>query len=172
MKKTGYVKAIPVTEIVEGMQVLLNDIVCKIHKNGIFALEGHYLDEWKYFEGDLKTLVVEYEKVVKMQGSNKGWITKPQLPLKYSQWSRAVINSEVDNPEKPVRFNFISFTDGIQGAKIIPPRQAKTYTEDQVEYKINCILNQLLIHDYRKIKELNHSNAIADYIIEWWAKNK
>lgn len=149
MKKQGKVKAIPVKEVTEGMQVVRNNNIGKIiglpHYNKF--TEEHLVDvKWK--SGILspvnditllKTLVVEYEDVWFTTGKPKGGFSKgiKQLPLKYSQWQSAIDNGEV-NSDKVVEFEIMDFkgwdflkqeNHPDQFAKIIPQNK-RMYTED------------------------------------------
>lgn len=140
-KKQGKVKAIPVKEVTEGMQVLcLNKYVGKV--NHIDSDKGTHVGISYYCSSELKTLVVEYEDTQTwgIEGVSK---TKQYLPLMYSQWQSAIDNGEIDS-DKEVEFEIKDcvWKDTIEGkdtlvptfqiAKIVPQKK-RMYSEEEVE---------------------------------------
>jgi hypothetical protein len=126
MQLKGKIKAIPVKEVIEGMQVCVHKmgmpgyLICKVLGPAYKSLTSSWIisiigtqTEHQISTTDLKTLVVEYEVVC---GSCRGdeykkqytclCYGKPQykqLPLKYSQWQAAIDNGLVDS-DKIVEF--------------------------------------------------------------------
>lgn len=110
MKLQGKIKAIPVKEVTEGMQVLVQGLIMKIDK--VFD-KNNPIIIGRNGKGDLvhrsihisfiQTLVVEYDDT--HYESHSSPIIK-QLPLKYSQWQAAIDNNEVDR-DKVVTFEFM-----------------------------------------------------------------
>lgn len=144
-KKQGKIKAIPVKEVTEGMQVVLNSrFVCKvisIYTDGYYGLQ--------YIDGTItstrciektKTLVVEYEDLDRISALQsldcepEDYNTYKQIPLKYSQWESALDNGEVDS-DKVVEFE-IKGLEVIESdshyAKVIPQKK-RIYTRNEVE---------------------------------------
>jgi hypothetical protein len=161
MKHQGKIKAIPVKEVTEGMQVLWNpwsvagaeftvDNIYKISKklasntsvNVIRIHDGYTYDA--VLVEQLEILVVEYESYEQtwpQSGRDAGGfeqhgnVTK-QIPLKYSQWQSAIDNNEV-NSDKTVEFEIIEMGlyDQVNYAKIIPQKK-RMYTSEEVELLI------------------------------------
>lgn len=131
-KKQGKIKAIPVKEVIKGMQVTYNDVVyvvvkCQSNSNDLIIrrINATNLVDITNLNINLKTLVVEYD-------IDHGAITIPQqIPLKQSQWQAAINNKEVDT-DKVVTFEINSSPKGnFSYAKIIPNKQTNNVTVDQ-----------------------------------------
>lgn len=103
--KQGKIKAIPVKEVIEGMQVIDKfGNVAKLLKQTIASCvvqvkcrDGELRNHDDNYR-DLKTLIVEYESDV---DDENNWIK--HLPLKYSQWQSAIDDGTVDT-DKVVEF--------------------------------------------------------------------
>lgn len=150
MRKQGKIKSIPVTEVIEGMQVYHNihgiGKVLRIDEDRFTVRLGVFdLTHRNFSISELKTLVFEYPS--NQEEILRGEIPKDfkQIPLKYSQWQSALDNNEVDS-DKVVEFEIKDILINIspknsplhktvfnktQIAKVIPTKK-KTYTEDEL----------------------------------------
>jgi len=116
MKKQGKIKAIPVKEVTEGMQLTYNGVTYTVTKaphnnSNVFLIKRLNLNSTKLVDvTDLniafKTLVVIYEDNDWRDGRSVNYTTVQSLPLKHSQWEAAIANNEVDT-DKVVNFDII-----------------------------------------------------------------
>lgn len=126
MKKQGKIKSIPVSQVEKGMQVITMSTIFKVSEkcndtiilksvNGNLKIDGT-LESLK-----LKKLVIVYEE------KNEKYT---EIPLKYSQWSKAMYNHEVDT-EKLINFEIIEQVNKLNNfvcGKIIPEvKNSKMY---------------------------------------------
>lgn len=126
-KKQGKIKSIPVTNVIEGMQVLTPYEVGIIIENNSNSLKEYTIKRKDgglvfYSKNKLKTLVVEYEEDLTNHNiDSHNWCSRCNnsifhksehklklftIPLKYSQWQNAIDNGEVDS-DKVVEFEII-----------------------------------------------------------------
>lgn len=183
MKKHGRVRAIPVKEVTEGMQVIdrFNNVSKVVRTDPEFVVVAvHCRDGEIRHHNDqinkLKTLVVEYEDGYITANGGQLETTK-QLPLKYSQWQSAIDNGEVDS-DKVVEFEIKNLVGGIEFdghadpktnhkdlwiAKIIPQKK-RMYTQEEVDHLINeerckavqqVLENQISENPKRNYSEMN-----------------
>jgi hypothetical protein len=180
--KQGKVKSVPVSEVTEGMQVVL--------KNQIINLIGDML-----FNKDLievcKTLVVEYELEKKNYSLDNSYTKKfkeMQIPLKFKQWQAAIDNNEVDsekivNFELKQRYNFYCSCGGEEDkclagmdckgegkwegyiARIIPQKTKKTLpSEDEQLEKLSNLLTSHDVRKYLNINGIGYSQVERDIV--------
>jgi len=159
MKKQGKIKAIPVKEVTEGMQVLWENCMNGYIYTVIEVEENHFvikaqgvqsyhvrLQKIQIHKTSIQTLVVEYVPNYRNEdGTYNRQFDTEQLSLKHSQWQAAIDNNEVDT-DKTVEFEIISNGQGekwIKYAKIITKGQAKKkyFSEEEIlEIKRNAFL--------------------------------
>ncbi len=183
-KKAGYIIKVPVKKIEKGMHVLWNNlhgIIYKIIETSPEIIISPLSNGNRYRIKDistLSTLKVEYESrstlTLRMQTFRD---VNYQIPLKYSQWSAALENQEVNNPAKPIFFEEKVYdceynpiaesydTKSVEGltiiAKIIPTREI-TYNGSELRQRMYqfCV-------DAGLLKPMEDGKHIIETIEEW-----
>lgn len=181
-KTVGYIVKVPVTKVETGMQVLWNDLqgtIYKVIETSPDVIMSPLGSRIRYKIDDisaLTTLKVEYDPHPTLKGQNFREITY-QIPLKYSQWSAAIENQEVNNPANPIFFEKKVYdcefnplaesydTKSVDGAttiaKIIPVRNL-VYTSNELRNRMYqfCI-------DHNLIKPIDDGKHIIENIEDW-----
>ncbi len=98
----GTIRAIPVTEPKENMQVILDGRIIKLGNLIVLSKEE---DGAKIILNDLSQLVVEHTY---SDQSQHGDLSTEQVPLKYSQWQKCLDENLID---KEVEFEILEVTD-------------------------------------------------------------
>lgn len=168
----GKIKAIPVKEVIKGMQVTYNDVVyvvvkCQSNSNDLIIrrINATNLVDITNLNINLKTLVVEY------QDHTVWYESKPviQIPLKHSQWQKAIDNKEVDS-DKIIEFEEIDLFEKENTGY-------RTYSRSEMEAMGGswCTIKYAKIIPKNKTQidesKLTHMGSM-NYILQVWGNSK